>query len=489
MIGSAPAAQEPSDAKLLDMVWAGDTEAFTVLYERHVAAARRLAVLLAGSPDEADEVVAETFAQVLEAARRGTFVSNAVRPYVLSALRAVFSDRLRGRVSAGEQQASASGEQFAEPALAGLRDTLARAYLSLPDNWQAVLWHTEVEQEAHADVARLLGVASNVIASLRRCAAEDLRRAYLHMHVLHVAQPECRPVAEELDRFVRDDLPAGEAAMVSDHLADCSECWTAYEELGEVNATLRSVVGRLVLGSAAAGYLGEAEHGPVSGPASGGAPPTRQRLRVLPRAPRTMAAIATLAAVPVIGLAVAFTLIGLDSTSTPSSGSPLPAAPSPLAGAPRPTPLPTAPSSAVSPSPRPSPSLSLTPSPSPPASTSSAPAAVSVRLNASISISAADNPFSPDQLVFQVGDTGSAASGPLTASVTLPAGTELLTDGAASGGWDCQVAGIGWDCTHSALSPGQDAEALLNFSPVCGPINLVATSGSATATAEQTVAC
>jgi DNA-directed RNA polymerase specialized sigma24 family protein/anti-sigma factor RsiW len=266
---SGPLVQKPGDAKLLDMVWAGDTEAFGVLYERHVAAAWRLARLLTRSPAEADVVVAEAFAQVLDAARRGTGVSGVVRPYVLTVVRQICDERLRSRLPAELQQTLDPRQPFSKSELADLENTtIARAYFSLPDSWRAVLWHSGVEQAADADIAPLLGVSGRGVASLRRSAVEGLRKAYLEMHSQGSTHPECAAVAERLGSFVSDNLPAGEAARVSDHLAGCDDCGAAYEELAEVDAALRGVVAPLVLGSVAARYLEDAGYGLASEPAA-----------------------------------------------------------------------------------------------------------------------------------------------------------------------------------------------------------------------------
>ncbi len=455
---STPSVQQPGDAQLLDMVWAGDTEAFGVLYERHVAAARRLARLLIGSPAEADDVVAKAFAEVLEVARRGTGVSSSVRPDVLTVLRQM------------------GDEQFSESQLSVLENTLiARVYFSLPDSWRSVLWHTEVERAPDADVAPLLGVSGSGVASLRRRAAEGLREAYL-------------------------------------------DCGGSYEdeELEDVGVALRDVVGRIVLGSAAAGYLegaawqaapvaaGTAADGrhaeptdwddiydpdPDADPDAAPLPaPVRRRFRL--RSSRTIAAAAGLVAgLIVVVLAAAFIRPG----SAPGKANSLLPARSQAAAAP--TPLPSAHSPTASPSRSPllglstsrSPSPSAPPGSSPPAPASDPPAPASAQLSASISPGQSnDDPFEPSELTFQVSDSGSATTGPLTASVTIPGDVQVITDGVSSGGWTCETSGSNAaTCTHSALSPGLSAEGTIEYTPTCGQFSVVVTSGSLSAIADQ----
>jgi len=59
------------DQALLGLARAGNTAAFAELYDRHRAAARRLARRLVRGRVEADDVVAETFTRVLRALRHG----------------------------------------------------------------------------------------------------------------------------------------------------------------------------------------------------------------------------------------------------------------------------------------------------------------------------------------------------------------------------------------------------------------------------------
>ena len=96
MTDDASGMQAPDDATLLNMVRAGNTAAFGLLYPRHERAARRLARDLVESTAEVDDVLAETFARVLDVTQRGGGPTDAFRPYLLTAVRRVCYDRLPG---------------------------------------------------------------------------------------------------------------------------------------------------------------------------------------------------------------------------------------------------------------------------------------------------------------------------------------------------------------------------------------------------------
>ena len=542
---------EAADSELLALTRSGESEAFSILYERHVAAARQLAYQLAATPRLADDVVAEAFSRMLDGVTRGGGPSGAVRPYVLTAVRRVCYERLHGARAQPPQDGATLPDPdrlLVDPAVAGLETALmARAYQSLPERSRAVLWHTEIERDPPADVAPLLGVTRNGVIAVRRRVLDDLRHAYLQMHTSLITQPGCRPVAERLGAFDRRSLTDRDAALVSEHLARCEGCQVVHRELADITATLREVVAPLVLGPAAAAYLADAgHHGPLvtggaTGPASqsartaadqgadssgllpaGVSPgsemaplpatetallPGQDQILRAPRAhrrsfrgspPRTLRSrrIALAAAAGVVLATIAATALAVTLTgnnSPPGSARQLPPAPSRQAA-----------------STQPSPSLTPSPSPSPSASPSPvAPVVAPVGLAASLSVSRRGASGHPAEAVFQVTNTGTAASGPVTAVITLPTGTSMSSgfgadqqdsaslDGTAlaiSGGWSCQSAGGGATCTHAALSAGEQAQGMLFFtvssSAACGQsVRLTVSSGSATAGATDAVPC
>ena len=74
-----------SDADLIASVRDGVNAAYGTLYERHVSAAYNLARQLARSPAEADDLVADPFAKVLDTLRGGKGPNSSFRAYLLTA--------------------------------------------------------------------------------------------------------------------------------------------------------------------------------------------------------------------------------------------------------------------------------------------------------------------------------------------------------------------------------------------------------------------
>jgi len=77
----------PGDTDLIAASRAGDAAAYDTLYRRHVASAHSLARQLVRNRAEADDVVAETFAKILDLLHRGGGPDDAFRPYLLTAVR------------------------------------------------------------------------------------------------------------------------------------------------------------------------------------------------------------------------------------------------------------------------------------------------------------------------------------------------------------------------------------------------------------------
>jgi RNA polymerase sigma factor (sigma-70 family) len=248
-----------SDADLIAAARSGDAEAYGVLYQRHSAAADRLARQIVKHQADVDDVVAETFARVLHALKRGLGPAQAFRPYLLTAVRRVAIDLIRGQrkqVPTEEADLPDPGEPFSDPVIADLdRAIVARAFTSLPERWSAVLWHTEVEESKPAEVAELLGISANGVSALSYRAREGLKQAYLQLHLSDHTDANCKPIATKLGGYVRGRLSRRSSREVEKHLRNCADCTAAYADLSAINHSLRGALAPVMLGSGAAGYL------------------------------------------------------------------------------------------------------------------------------------------------------------------------------------------------------------------------------------------
>jgi len=271
-----------SDAELLAAVRAGEVEAYGALYNRHAVAALAVARRYTDSVADAEDVVADSFTAVYTALQRGRGPTEAFRAYLFTVVRRVATlHRDHGRrvqPTDDDQTLEAAGVVMAgadAPALAGFESTVvARAFTTLPERWQLVLWHTEVEGLAPAQVAPLLGLSANSASALAYRAREGLRQAYLTEHLASGVAERCRPVADKLGAYVRGGLGPREARKIADHIRECASCRALHAELGDVNHGMRTIIGPLVLGMVGLGALDQLlaiGGGVASGAAASGA--------------------------------------------------------------------------------------------------------------------------------------------------------------------------------------------------------------------------
>ena len=374
-----------SDAELIKAVASGNAAAYATLHERHIAAARILARQVAPSAVEAEEVLSETFARLHGVLRRGEGPAEALRPFLLTAVRRVAQERSSAGGTGADDDIPSLGEPlFVDPEAADLEDArLALAFRALPERHRAVLWHTEIEQADPAEAAALLGLTADGVAGLGDQARAGLRQEYLKQY--DVARDDCKAVSGKLGQHLANATRGGDEAMVQRHLRGCRECRAVAIELGACGRSLRQTVAPIFLGPAAGAYLAAVR--PPSAP-PGSVDAGLRWLRRAPRqigqvprwirrAPRQQQAlaggIALLAVVGVTGLTLT-----LAASSTPEPITQRPAAiapPSPSAAVPssvaRPTPIQpvatTMPAKKATPaaSPSPAPTASPTPSPTP----------------------------------------------------------------------------------------------------------------------------
>ncbi|MFT4288904.1 sigma-70 family RNA polymerase sigma factor [Nocardioides sp.] len=248
-----------SDPDLIARTRAGDTEAYSTLFERHREAAARLARQLARGESDADDLVAEAFTRVLSQLREGKGPDVAFRAYLLTTLRHVHFRRHNAekRVAPTDDlQVLDQPVTHDDPVISSFDNAAAgRAFGSLPERWQMILWHLEVEGQRPAEVAELLGMKPNAVSALAYRAREALRQAYLLQHIADAENKTCVTVLDLLPAYVRGKLGRREKEKVRRHLPDCASCSTALAELTDMNSHLSAFLAPVILGAAATPYL------------------------------------------------------------------------------------------------------------------------------------------------------------------------------------------------------------------------------------------
>ena len=335
------ALSEPGDAELVSEVRTGGVDAYGVLFTRHVESARRLARQLVPAAD-VDDLVSEAFAKVLVVLQRGEGPDVAFRAYLLTTLRRLHVDRYRATSRTrptDDLTALDPGVPFHDTVVEEFEHTTAaRAFGSLPERWQTVLWHVEVEGMRPAQVAPLLAISANSVSALAYRAREGLRQAYLTQHAQDTEDETCSRIRDLLGPYLRGSCSPRDAERVESHLALCRPCTAVTLELAEVNADLRAVLAPLVLGGLATAYLEAGRTGPVepSVAATSGSPADPAPGEAAAASP--VATVGVVAALLMVGGLVAVTF-GISPTGVLPGGEERPsiAAPADLApSSPRP---------------------------------------------------------------------------------------------------------------------------------------------------------
>ncbi|MFE2131529.1 sigma-70 family RNA polymerase sigma factor [Streptomyces amritsarensis] len=199
----------------------------------------------------AQDLTAEAFARTYRAVAWGAGPEYAWRPYLLTCVRRLAAtwarEAARTRLSDDFEEWAAQladGQDTEDAVFTAEEGSLVlRAYRSLPERWQAVLWHSVVEGEPAAETAARLGISAGGVGSLVARAREGLREAYLRAHLDQSASDECRHYGSQIAARLR--RPGTRLTRdLSRHLQGCDDCARAERDLRDVNGRL----GVLLLG-------------------------------------------------------------------------------------------------------------------------------------------------------------------------------------------------------------------------------------------------
>ncbi|WP_374194418.1 sigma-70 family RNA polymerase sigma factor [Streptomyces sp. N35] len=281
-----------ADAELIARMRTGDDSAYEELYRRHADAVRRYSRTCCRDAHTADDLTSEVFARMLQAVRGGSGPEHAVRAYLLTTVRRVAAawtksakrEQLVEDFAVFATQASRTSEVSDDDTLDLGADVLAmheaersmvmQAFRSLSEEWQAVLWHTEVEDDPLSAVAPLFGhTSTNTTAQLASRAREGLKQAYLqaHVSVTLADDDECARYADRLGAYARGRLRTRAERGLRKHMEDCAKCRLAAGQIKELASGIPGVVPVAVIGwFGAAGYTAKVA-GLIGGGAAGAA--------------------------------------------------------------------------------------------------------------------------------------------------------------------------------------------------------------------------
>ncbi len=244
------------DAELIARVRSGDLEAYGELHGRHVEAARHLARTLA--PADPELVEAEASARVLVLLEHGEGPDLAFRPFLLRALAQAHTP------GAHAPRRPPAHEEERRPGAHAAAASAALVFFSLPEQWQVVLWHLDVERRTPAEVAPLLSLSPGAVAALAVRARAGLRRSYLTRLRDRAVDSACVWTHDSLVAYLHGACSEADSSQVEAHLDRCRPCATVAAQLAEVDSERRRLLAVGVLGAGADAYLADRATAPTT---------------------------------------------------------------------------------------------------------------------------------------------------------------------------------------------------------------------------------
>ncbi|HEY3687521.1 MAG TPA: sigma factor-like helix-turn-helix DNA-binding protein [Streptosporangiaceae bacterium] len=287
--------------------------------ERHVEAARRLAVQLTCNEDAAENLLAEAFEIARAELARGDGPDLAFRPYLLTLVRDVAaewaSDGKRLLLADSYDALAASRDAVGDDSLA------ARAFARMPERWRVALWHTAVEGESTTDIAPLLGLSPSAVLTLVQRARDGLRRVYLQADLDDDLPRECHEMRDLMADDARGRLSRRQRNTLDEHVDSCDRCRAVSRDVAEIDGSLGELVGGAVLGPFAAAYALPPDPGAAE---ENGAPARRRGLPMAAVFAGVGIVVVAASAFGVITMTNSSSDTGTNAQSTPAASNPGP---------------------------------------------------------------------------------------------------------------------------------------------------------------------
>ena len=231
----------PDDLALITAYLAGDAGAFDILFQRYHARVRAVCLRYVGDYALAEDLVQETFYNVIRALARVDESFN-FGAWVHRIAVNICQDELRrrSRRAAHLDQGSGDPEEamlkvadrdrsgHPEDALemSSLRQLVWEVAKQLPERQRMVLTLRELQGLPYASIARVMGITDAAVETLLHRARKRFKAEYLRLE----SPPEERTHCAELAFMKsRGRLSAAGQREAFDHLESCALCRNAYQ--------------------------------------------------------------------------------------------------------------------------------------------------------------------------------------------------------------------------------------------------------------------
>lgn len=261
-----------SDAELIARLRDGHNDAYTQLWQRHVAIVMHLARSYA--PGSAEDLVSEAFLAVYrQIAVEHKGPETAFRPYLLTTMR-----NLAIKWSRDGQLVDTSpdidtvdpGDPLSQLTAEAEAGELLAAFSELPERWQRVLWLTEVERVPRTSIAAEFEISPNAVSALTRRVRAGLRVHWFATQVPKDLRDNPAHAANLIPAFVADkaSLSGAERRLVEQHITVCQLCARVNTDLRALSARSRHTTLGVVGFAALAGIIPASGTGAAGGAAA-----------------------------------------------------------------------------------------------------------------------------------------------------------------------------------------------------------------------------
>jgi RNA polymerase sigma-70 factor, ECF subfamily len=245
----SPRSLPPSDDLVLITAYlAGDVGAFDTLFARYHARVRAVCFRYVGDQASAEDLVQETFYNVIRALARvdqsfnfGAWVHRIAVNICQDELRrrnrrAVHLDQGSGdpeeaMLRLADHDRTGHPEEALE--MSTLRQLVWDVAKKLPERQRMVLTLRELQGMSYATIARVMGITDAAVETLLHRARKRFKQEYLRMESPPEEQARCADLAFMM---TRSRLSSEEKRAALDHLETCPLCREAYNETAAVGA-------------------------------------------------------------------------------------------------------------------------------------------------------------------------------------------------------------------------------------------------------------
>ncbi|UUU22643.1 RICIN domain-containing protein [Streptomyces sp. DSM 40750] len=268
--GSRPS--DASDARLTALLRADSPTAYPALRElreRHHPSVLAYARLCAASESAARQLATQAFTVATRETARGSEPTVPWRHHLLlltarAAATWAADDHASGLAPALRLAYDTAGPDGPVP------PPLLAAFQSLPPRAQGLIWYGAVEREPDDRTAVLLGLTPDEVAYRQEPALRALRQACLRVRLAASEDPRCQDFRRLIEESVRPDNPRHSVDLQA-HMAHCTHCTGAYEELCALRDHPRATLAEGLLPWGGTAYA-RGGVGPLGGPGGRGGP-------------------------------------------------------------------------------------------------------------------------------------------------------------------------------------------------------------------------